>query len=666
MPTVPLAREQVQPGQLPGPRVSGDVSPEGFGSGVGRLSSGVALSMIADDRRKADDMAVMGATNSLKKYSTALLYDPKNGMLNKRGKDSFGSQTQAMEMFDSRASEIESSLGNENQKEAFRRSAFMFRGDTDLAVQRHVSVQIKEHDAEEFTSFMNNSHMAVTGAVAANDFARVGFELGSQETEALKFAERNGKDAEWAKSVIEASASKTHYMVVETLAATGKDKDAAQYLALHNSEIRGDENIKAHRLVETGSIQGESQRIADVILQRGGTREQMYEDAKTMTGGATATGHPEGVDANFNTVLSPGDEAKFKDWKAKYAPRDSGADYDLRGAFKAGLTPAANGHWPDTFKKPNHDTFSNESKYAAYGNAGHWVDGQYVAGTGGDPKIRDAVTTRLDHEFIRQDKAQREHHEKATNIAIDLIESGMPFENLPVPVMAELSVGDRSALRSYSKTAAKGENVETDWERWYSRMDEASHAATQARFLERNLMTDRPYMADAQFTQLVHLQASLRGQTDKKGIDEEELTGYRTNKQIVDDTLTSLGIDTTPKAGSAASKDVVRVRRAVDEQIVQFKAQHNRKPNFQEVEDIVDMLTVKGAVKGAGVFGTDKTMFAFQLEGDQAFAMSLKDIPRRHVEAIQRELQRTGQPVTNDRILSYFNTRLQMMLHNKK
>ena len=83
---------------------------------------------------------------------------------------------------------------------------------------------------------------------------------------------------------------------------------------------------------------------------------------------------PVAFDANFNTKLTPAEENSFKAWKAKYAPKDSGEDYDLRGAFKAGLKPdPKTGHWPDTFKKPNEPTFSNESIYAAYGKPGSWA-----------------------------------------------------------------------------------------------------------------------------------------------------------------------------------------------------------------------------------------------------------------------------------------------------
>jgi hypothetical protein len=71
----------------------------------------------------------------------------------------------------------------------------------------------------------------------------------------------------------------------------------------------------------------------------------------------------------YNTPLSPEDEAKFQAWiKSSGRERDL-ADYDLRGAWKADAKEAANGHLPDTWKKPNHPTFSTESLYN--GKDGH-------------------------------------------------------------------------------------------------------------------------------------------------------------------------------------------------------------------------------------------------------------------------------------------------------
>lgn len=83
----------------------------------------------------------------------------------------------------------------------------------------------------------------------------------------------------------------------------------------------------------------------------------------------------------YETALTPREEVKFTAWKAQHAPNDSGADYDLRGAFKANMRPdVATGHWPDTYKKPNHPTFSDQSQYAkdAPERAGKWDGETYV------------------------------------------------------------------------------------------------------------------------------------------------------------------------------------------------------------------------------------------------------------------------------------------------
>jgi len=85
------------------------------------------------------------------------------------------------------------------------------------------------------------------------------------------------------------------------------------------------------------------------------------------------------IKKSYNTPLTSDEQSKFKEWKTKNAPLDSGEDYDLQGAFKAGITPdKETGHWPDTYKKPNHPTFSDQSIYAKDRPdlAGSW-DGEF-------------------------------------------------------------------------------------------------------------------------------------------------------------------------------------------------------------------------------------------------------------------------------------------------
>ena len=85
--------------------------------------------------------------------------------------------------------------------------------------------------------------------------------------------------------------------------------------------------------------------------------------------------------ASYNTPLTPEEEKSFLVWKQKNAPDDSGADYDLRGAFKDGVTrKEEKEHITDKFKKPNHETFSTESQYLKFhpALAGHWDGETYI------------------------------------------------------------------------------------------------------------------------------------------------------------------------------------------------------------------------------------------------------------------------------------------------
>ena len=65
----------------------------------------------------------------------------------------------------------------------------------------------------------------------------------------------------------------------------------------------------------------------------------------------------------YNTKLSPKEEAQFKKWAKKNKRLADLYDYDLRGFWKEGGEFADNGHGADTYKKPNHPTFSDQSRY---------------------------------------------------------------------------------------------------------------------------------------------------------------------------------------------------------------------------------------------------------------------------------------------------------------
>ncbi len=103
--------------------------------------------------------------------------------------------------------------------------------------------------------------------------------------------------------------------------------------------------------------------------------ERQGPSARRLSGGTR--------DSGYNTELTSGAE---KAYRSQFGDK-SDRDYDLRGAFASHLTDGQPvgfapdtgsayfpNHLPDTYKKPNHDTFSNESQYADEGHPGSWGD----------------------------------------------------------------------------------------------------------------------------------------------------------------------------------------------------------------------------------------------------------------------------------------------------
>jgi hypothetical protein len=76
---------------------------------------------------------------------------------------------------------------------------------------------------------------------------------------------------------------------------------------------------------------------------------------------------------NFNTPIPADRQKEFQKWLTPKRSRDM-QSYDMQGFFLSGQGQAPNGHYTDEFKKPNHITFSNESKYHQPGvyEGGSW------------------------------------------------------------------------------------------------------------------------------------------------------------------------------------------------------------------------------------------------------------------------------------------------------
>lgn len=122
--------------------------------------------------------------------------------------------------------------------------------------------------------------------------------------------------------------------------------------------------------------------------------------------------------AEYNTPLTPKEEAAYQKWaeeRSKIEGRDvleDQQDYDLRGYWKknANAKVAANSHLTDEFKKPNHPTFSEQSKYSGTDSpfGGKFKGGTWAADGSSFTPSAEMLKTTHPLEFLQRYMSERE------------------------------------------------------------------------------------------------------------------------------------------------------------------------------------------------------------------------------------------------------------------
>jgi hypothetical protein len=562
MPRAPSYERQARVQPIRGGTINVRTDPRDFGAGVGAAVSVAAFDVVRQEVDRADEIAFTAASSRLKARANKMLYDPQEGALAKKGKDSFDLPSTVMPEFDQAAGDIAAELTTDRQKLAYSKAVAQVRMDVDLAVQRHVYAERREYDKLETEGLISTARSDAVHNYA--DPERVMRELQIQTQTIIAHAKRNGVGAEATRVAVEQTRSKTLLDVIERAATDNNDKVAKVYYEEGKSFLKGDDQTKAAKLVEETSLRGESQRVADELLSTEGE--------------------------NSSAQLAK----KIKDIK--------------------------------------------------------------------DPKLRDLVQNRIDAELNRREQRQAEEREDLFMGALNMIERGSSFADLSASAVAQLNYNQRAALRSYQKSLAKGQNIETDWELYYRLKTMGTTDATLGEFAKTDLMQYRHKLDDTEFKELVALQGSYRKGAAK---DEDKINGFRTIKQVVDDSLAAVGLDPTPKEGKTESKQVAQFRRVVDEQVLNFQSTHGRKPNVVEIQELVDSLLVKAKVPGSGILWDDKK-FAFELKGDERLAVKRADIPSADARKIEEALRRNNVPVTDAKVVELYNLRIQGILRNAK
>lgn len=303
MPRVPAYQRQVEQSRLPDARLNPSAPAGAFdGAELPSLEGvrQVAAKMYEEEREKADQLAVLNADRDLAFLEASLLYDQKTGALNTTGQEAFDIPERVQEAWKKGSSDIAQRLTNDRQRLAFQRSLNNREYDVQVAVQRHVSRERERYDTETTESFLAIEREAAL--VNYQDPSRIGLSIERQVAAITDYASRTGKSAEWKDKEVAKTVSQTHAGVVGRFLATGDDRLASEYYKTNKAAIRGEEATELEQALEEGSVRGESQRQADAIVTRHGSRARALEAVREIADPKVRDMAEQRVNQHFNTV----------------------------------------------------------------------------------------------------------------------------------------------------------------------------------------------------------------------------------------------------------------------------------------------------------------------------------------------------------------------------
>jgi len=248
-----------------------------------------------------------------------------------------------------------------------------------------------------------------------------------------------------------------------------------------------------------------------------------------------------------------------------------------------------------------------------------------------------AVKTAIDaitQQYEDQTKALNQRKDETVSLAMQqLTQNGGRFSELPSSTrsaLARFAPEKIDEVMSYGQKMAKGDDTTDD--RLYLRLTTNPQAMAQ--------------MTDAQFYQ-------LRNGLSKADFDQfakqraDILSGKSSNtpgdlntgavSRVTNARLQSMGIDPTPKEGSADAQRVGAIRRYVDAAVLDAQRQAGKKFDDAQVQAHIDALFAKNVQ-----FRTTFLGFNTGTSGQQMLSMTVKDVPRPQADAIRKAFKARG------------------------
>jgi hypothetical protein len=265
-----------------------------------------------------------------------------------------------------------------------------------------------------------------------------------------------------------------------------------------------------------------------------------------------------------------------------------------------------------------------------------------------DPKLRDAVQERLEHNNTISERAAREAEQQRLVGVYNILDRSPDIRSIPPATWTAMSGSEKSAARSYAEHLAKGVSVETDFPTYYGLMQKA--ASSPEEFATTNLLQYRATIGETELKQLTSMQGAIvKGEHAKA--EAAGLAGFRTNDQILTDSLAQYGIHTAAKDQTTQEKNAIaELRRRLDRDMAAQESLTGKKPTKVDVQSALDKIlstsrTVPGSWWGLIPFTSTKL-------SDQT--MRVIDIPMADRQQIEAALKAKNRPTDDASVLAVY------------
>lgn len=276
-----------------------------------------------------------------------------------------------------------------------------------------------------------------------------------------------------------------------------------------------------------------------------------------------------------------------------------------------------------------------------------------------DADERDMVLQMVEHEAAVKEKTDRDAHEASLRGAFDVLDQGKGVRGIPPATWSKMEPNERAAAWSYARQRAEGIPIKTDQPTFYSLMSQAGDKPED--FIKANLLQYKAKLSDSDFQQLAGLQLQMKA-GNNKAKDIEDLAGFSTKRELIDNSLSSYGYETNPAKQSTAEKAAVsELMRMLDRRIdaaqtPDQKTGKARKASNVEIQGAIDDLLSQGVdVPGswwniwpggkAGPWGVDRKKLV---------DMTIDDVPPATRKDLERALRDKRRPVSDQTVLDLY------------